>query len=211
MEYLIIISASLATGIIISLPVGPINLTILTTSAKYGARYGFSIGLGAAVMDIIYMIMALLGLSLIEFSDEFIYYLEIIGIIFIMALGILEILYSEKKIKKTHENLKKTLKKRKYFLMGLFFYLSNPAIIAAFAGIAGWIKSVQIFKDTVLNNILFAIFVGIGSILWFGLFSGLVRKFRKKMSEKILIKISHISGYILIIFAFCLVYLFIVS
>ncbi|MDH5719342.1 MAG: LysE family transporter [Spirochaetia bacterium] len=208
MEIIIIIITAIITGIVISLPVGPINLTILTTSAKHGARFGFSIGLGAAVMDIIYMLMALLGLSLIQFSEEVLFYIEIAGILFIAALGIIEILYSEKKIKKTRENLKKTIKKRKYFLMGLFFYISNPAIIAAFAGIGGWIKSVNLYADKAFNNVIFSIFVGIGSALWFGIFANLVRKFRKKMSEKILINISHGSGYILIGLSFYLALIF---
>ena len=46
-----------------SIPVGPINLTILNEGAQRGFRWAIFIGLGAAVMDAIYCAISFTGLS----------------------------------------------------------------------------------------------------------------------------------------------------
>ncbi|MEY4917991.1 MAG: hypothetical protein RL616_1904, partial [Verrucomicrobiota bacterium] len=46
-----------------SIPVGPINLTILNEGSQRGFRWAFFIGLGATVMDVIYCTISFTGLS----------------------------------------------------------------------------------------------------------------------------------------------------
>jgi threonine/homoserine/homoserine lactone efflux protein len=46
-----------------SIPVGPINLTILNEGARRGFRWALLIGLGAATMDVIYCAIAFTGFS----------------------------------------------------------------------------------------------------------------------------------------------------
>src|SRR5687767_481465 len=41
-------------GWVISMPVGPVNATAILRTLHYGAKHGFAVGIGAAVMDIIY-------------------------------------------------------------------------------------------------------------------------------------------------------------
>ena len=41
-------------GIILSIPVGPVNLTILNEGARRGFKWASLIGIGATVMEIIY-------------------------------------------------------------------------------------------------------------------------------------------------------------
>ena len=46
-----------------SIPVGPVNLTILNEGAQRGFRWAFMIGLGAATMDCIYCAISFTGFS----------------------------------------------------------------------------------------------------------------------------------------------------
>src|SRR5580658_2604488 len=46
-----------------SIPVGPVNLTILNEGAHRGFRWAFMIGLGAATMDCIYCAISFTGFS----------------------------------------------------------------------------------------------------------------------------------------------------
>ncbi|MDH5717257.1 MAG: LysE family translocator [Spirochaetia bacterium] len=211
MEVLLLFLSGFIIGVLISAPVGPINLAIVTTTAKHGAKFGFFIGLGAALMDVIYMLLALMGFTALNINPEYIFIVEILGILFIFYIGIQEFFYSEKKLKEAEKNLKKNAKKRKYFLMGIIFYLSNPSLIALFAGLGGWIKSQHFFGDTHLNNVLLSFFTGAGSIIWFGFFSLSIKKARAKITTALLTRISHISGILLICFSLYLIYRFVVK
>ena len=46
-----------------SVPVGPINLTILNEGSRRGFAWGLLIGMGAAVMEVIYCSIAFTGFS----------------------------------------------------------------------------------------------------------------------------------------------------
>ena len=56
--------AGLITALMFSsIPVGPINLTILNEGSQRGFRWALFIGLGAAVMELIYCSIAFTGFS----------------------------------------------------------------------------------------------------------------------------------------------------
>lgn len=53
----------LICGILLSVPIGPVNLTILNEGARRGFRWALMIGLGATVMEVIYCAIAFTGFS----------------------------------------------------------------------------------------------------------------------------------------------------
>jgi threonine/homoserine/homoserine lactone efflux protein len=48
----------LISGLLLSIPVGPINLTILNEGSRRGFKWAALIGLGATVMEVIYCFIA---------------------------------------------------------------------------------------------------------------------------------------------------------
>ena len=50
-------------GMLLSMPVGPVNLTIINGAAQRGFKYAMLIGLGAATMDVIYCTIAFTSFS----------------------------------------------------------------------------------------------------------------------------------------------------
>ncbi len=46
------------SGLLLSIPVGPINLTIMNEGARRGFRWAVLIGLGATAMEVIYCFIA---------------------------------------------------------------------------------------------------------------------------------------------------------
>src|SRR5450755_2132407 len=70
-----------------SIPVGPINLTILNEGAKRGFRWAVLIGLGASVMDAIYCAISFTGLS--SFFDHGIVKaaMQVLSFVFLLFLG----------------------------------------------------------------------------------------------------------------------------
>ena len=53
----------LFSGFFLSMPVGPVNLTILHEGARRGFRYAFVVGLGACLMELIYCSIAFTGFA----------------------------------------------------------------------------------------------------------------------------------------------------
>src|SRR5579859_2592073 len=70
-----------------SIPVGPINLTIINEGARRGFRWALLIGLGASAMDAIYCSIAFTGFS--SFFDIKVVKsaMEVVSFVFLIFLG----------------------------------------------------------------------------------------------------------------------------
>src|SRR5437660_2032420 len=51
------------SGLLLSIPVGPINLTIMNEGARRGLKWAALIGLGATAMEVIYCFIAFTGFA----------------------------------------------------------------------------------------------------------------------------------------------------
>lgn len=193
-------------GFLASVPVGPINMSLISTTIHTGYKQGIFIALGAALMDFIYMLLALFGVSLLTFNQDIIYTIQIAGILLITVIGIKEILVKESKFIKEEKEAEKRPRKRKFFALGVAFYISNPMILAFFAGIATWLKAQQIITHDIPIYLLTAVGVGIGSLSWFALLGQLVSHYKTRVSISLLMKINRGSGVVLLVLALFLAY-----
>src|SRR4051812_31546933 len=76
------------SGLLLSIPVGPINLTIMNEGARRGFKWAFFIGLGATVMEVIYCFIAFTGFASF-FSRGYIKAaMELFSFVFMLFLGI---------------------------------------------------------------------------------------------------------------------------
>jgi threonine/homoserine/homoserine lactone efflux protein len=51
---IVAIIVGFVTGWLLSMPIGPVNAAAISRTLKYSARYGIAVGIGAALMDMIY-------------------------------------------------------------------------------------------------------------------------------------------------------------
>src|SRR6202161_4669499 len=77
-----------AFGFILSVPVGPVNLTIINEGALRGLLWALLIGFGASAMEVIYCALAFTGFA--SFFDGIIIKasMELVSFIFMLYLGI---------------------------------------------------------------------------------------------------------------------------
>ncbi len=74
-------------GLLLSMPVGPVNLTIINGAAQRGFKYAMLIGLGAVTMDVIYCTIAFTGFSSF-FGDRMVRTsMEVFTFVFMLFLG----------------------------------------------------------------------------------------------------------------------------
>src|SRR5215831_847949 len=80
MDYIYLIVSGLVIGLIVAVPIGPVNLICIRRTLAYGPLNGFMSGLGAAVGDTVFAIVTGFGLTVIaQLIEGYSSYLELVG------------------------------------------------------------------------------------------------------------------------------------
>src|SRR2546427_3858875 len=69
-DYLIAAFTGFVSGFLASIPVGPINISIVNEGARRGFGWAFLIGLGATIMEVIYCAIAFAGSGFTHLFDS---------------------------------------------------------------------------------------------------------------------------------------------
>jgi arginine exporter protein ArgO len=162
-----------------------------------------SIALGGAFMDFWYFFVILSGLSLFNFNPHFSLSLKILGISFLFAIGIKDLLTNDASTQKVISNKQRV---HNYFLLGILIYVSNPTLVFSLSTLCTFIKSFDFFPSNFLNNGIFSLSIAVGSSLWFYTLLVLVKKFENRINQSFMLKINRVSGGLIILFSFYLFY-----
>jgi threonine/homoserine/homoserine lactone efflux protein len=191
--------AGLISGFVVSIPVGPINITIINEGARRGFFWAFMIGLGAMVMDLIYCGIAFAGFSGL-FASEFLKAaMELLSFIFLLYLGIKYLLTPTlPATTPTVEAVEHKLHPHAAFWIGFVRVLGNPAVLLFWITLSATFISHDWINDTLLSKGVCVFGTFVGGLLWFVLLSFLVAQGHGKFSTKALVRMAHISGAILL-------------
>lgn len=180
-------------GLIASMPVGAIAIMSVQRTMNNGLWAGFSIGMGAALGDLLYATIAGFGISFIrDFLIENKVWLSIGGGIFLLYLGYK--IYVSDTIKQIRS--KKILTKRKMandFFSSLFLALSNPVTILGFTG---FFASFGIINEKTTNFHILMLLLGVfcGSSFWWFSISYIINRFKDKISLRKIVYINRFAG-----------------
>src|SRR3954464_2945601 len=77
------------SGFILSVPVGPVNLTIINEGARRGFKWAALIGIGASLMEVIYCALAFTGFaSFLNTNHILKAAMELTSFVFMLGLGL---------------------------------------------------------------------------------------------------------------------------
>jgi threonine/homoserine/homoserine lactone efflux protein len=189
------------TGFLICIPVGPINVWVVNTLIRHNFRSAFSIALGGSLMDFIYFMVILSGLSFFHFSFKTILVLKIIGVLFLFLFGLKEFLVKKQDFSLKDEMKKKAPHTASFFLMGVAIYSSNPTLVASMSAIAAVIKSWNLFSETYFNYFALSLGLAVGTASWFYILLKIVSKYQYQIPEKFFINFSRVSGALIVLFS----------
>lgn len=198
---MIALTLGLLIGFLMCIPVGPINVWVVNTLIKHNFRSAFSIAVGGSIMDFVYFMMILTGLSFITFSHQTSLILKIVGVVFLFLFGLKEIFAKENELEVTEEDNKKKPHAASFFLLGVLIYTSNPTLIATMSGLAAVIKSWHAFDFNFLNYFLLSLGVGVGSASWFYFLLKMVQRYQNRIPKKFFYHFSRASGVLIVIFS----------
>ncbi len=198
------------SGLIASIPVGPINLTIVNEGARRGFRWAAMIGLGATLMEAIYCYLAFTGFasffergyikSAMElFSFMFLFFL---GVKFLLARSVAAPMHISATADRLEERIEGRFKPTSAFMTGFVRVMANPGVFLLWLLLAAnfisreWVHPMWDDKLICVGGVVSA--VG----LWFLGLSWAVSLKHGKLQEKTLVRIENLSGVGLLFLAF---------
>jgi threonine/homoserine/homoserine lactone efflux protein len=187
----------LILGFSVAAPVGPVGILCIHRTIHKSYASGIFTGLGAATADLIYGLIAGLGLSLIsDFLISLKIWLQIGGLIFLFYLGI-KILLKRKTASHVDKNLQKSLFKD--YAATFILTVTNPLTILFFMAVFSGMGLGEMQKGSQWELLLIP-GVFLGSCFWWLLLSGLSYKLKKRINGAFLRWVDYVSGFCLIAF-----------
>lgn len=184
------------TGLILSLPFGPVGIYCMEKAMIEGEKKAYVSALGMVTVDIIYGIISFLFISRVEsYVIKFETPLKVLISVFLIFVGSKKF-FGKLKVKEVEDD-NYTLVQDYFetFLLAIF-NISSILVIAGIYTLLGILDS-PIREMTVLE---LGTGIGIGGAsLWFTTIF-LIYHFKKKVTMDILLKLSKLSGLIILIF-----------
>jgi threonine/homoserine/homoserine lactone efflux protein len=198
-DYLI---KGLIIGFSIAAPVGPIGVLTIKRTLTEGRISGFVTGMGAAMADTVYGIIAGFGLTAISsflLTQEF--WIKLIGGLFLLFLGVKSFV-TKPASKAANVDSKGLLNN---FISTFFLTITNPTTILSFLAIFAGL-GLGTTKTDYSSSMTLVLGIFIGSALWWLILSSIVSSFQSKITPDRLIWINRLSGLIIISFGLFALY-----
>ena len=192
-----------------SIPVGPINLTIINEGAQRGFKWALLIGLGASAMEVIYCSVAFTGFSSLLDHGVVQAFMQVFSFVFILFIGfkflLANTIHRTAKIETASDKIETRIKQKFHphsaFMTGFVRVLGNLGVLLFWIVLAANLMTREwVDGDSFAAKAACVGGVALGTNTWFlGLSFGVSRG-HGRYSEKTLLRLQHFSGICLILF-----------
>ncbi len=200
----------LISGWLLSIPVGPINLTILNEGARRGFKWALLIGLGATVMEVIYCFIAFTGFASFFTRGYVKAAMELFSFVFMLFLGIKFLMARSVQIApvrlgaaadRIETRLEERLHPHSAFMTGLVRVMGNVGVLVFWIILAANFIGREWVTPDWPGKLACVAGVATGTGLWFLALSWAVSLGHGKFSQKTLLRMEHFSGIGLLVIA----------
>lgn len=193
-------SLGIGIGLISSMPLGPINLTLITTALRSEMQRSTAMAAVVALVDGGYAFAAVSALSVLRNSVALRVSIGLAGALVVVGYGVYlalsrnqsSLAVGEYRIPPSYRHLSVGA------LTGVALYVSNPTFVVFWLSTAGALHSWFSVPAPLLNRMLFGIGVAIGTGLWFGILLSVVRNTSIFISPPVARRLSLIASCLLI-------------
>ena len=189
-----------------SIPVGPINLTILNEGSQRGFRWAMFIGLGASAMELIYCSIAFTGFSSFFAIRTVKAVMELFTFVFLLFIGAkflsAQTVNVPMKLDAASQKIEARLGEKWHphsaFMTGFVRVSGNLGVLLTWIVLAANVMAHDWFEDTLAAKMACIGGVALGTNAWFCALSYGVSRGHGRFSEQTLLRLQHISGICLI-------------
>lgn len=200
----------LISGVLLSIPVGPINLTILNEGARRGFKWAALIGLGATTMEVIYCFIAFTGFASFFTRGYVKAAMELFSFVFMLFIGTKFLFAKSVQAKpvplgaaadKIEVRLEERLHPHSAFMIGLVRVMGNVGVLVFWIILAANFISREWVTPDWPGKLACVAGVAVSTGGWFTGLSWVVSLGHGKWSEKTLLRMEHFSGASLLVLA----------
>ncbi|MBE0460363.1 MAG: LysE family transporter [Candidatus Aminicenantes bacterium] len=190
-------------GFAAAVPVGPLNVFVISQTTKHDFFHGYLTGLTASFLDIVYCYVAIMGISLIPSHltwNKFAPLGKIVGAILLIAISF-RLMNHARFLNKSEVVPNNNSNAYSRTIIGAFIlYVTNPTLYAFWLAIAG-IVTAHNWVPHRWQLIIFPLSCGFGSAVWYFFMAKYVSNVHKQLSLKVTKKIFFGLAIFLIVLA----------
>ena len=202
-DLIVAVLTGLLSGLIISIPVGPVNLTIINEGARNGFKWAALIGLGATVMEVIYCAIAFTSFASFFSRGPVEAAMQVFSFAFMLFLGTRFLLAKsvpglEAMEHRFEARIERKLHPHSAFMTGFVRTMANPGVLLGWVVLGanfisrGWVEPNLRGKLACLAGVA----VGVG--MWFFGLSWASSLGHKKLTERGMLRLERGSGVVLL-------------
>jgi len=187
------------SGLLLSIPVGPVNVTIINEGARRGLLWALMIGFGAVAMEVLYCALAFTGFASLFQGRIISATMEVASFVFMLYLGVKFLTArSIKGVSKVEVRIEEKLHPHSAFMIGFVRVMANPGVFIFWIMLAAYFIRRDWVEPTWSGKMSCVLGVTAGTSLWFSSLSYAVSLGHRKFTEKTLLRMEKISGLCLI-------------
>jgi len=182
-------------GFLLSVPVGPVNVTIINEGARRGLLWAWMIGFGAVAMEVVYCALAFTGFASLLTGPIMQAAMELSSFVFMLWLGIRFL--SVRRVAMpgpVEERIKVKLNPTSAFALGFVRVMANPGVFLGWVVLGANFISRGWVAPSWQGRLSCVAGVAGGTGVWFSGLSYAVSRGHGKFTEKTLLRMEHISG-----------------
>lgn len=189
-------------GFFLSVPVGPVNLTIMNEGARRGLIWAVLIGFGATAMETIYCALAFTGFANFFEGRMVKAALELFSFVFMLYLGIRFLtVKSIPSVAPVEAQIQKKFTPHSAFATGFVRVMGNPGVFLFWIVLAAMFRARDWVEPTLAGTCSCVGGVMVGTSVWFCGLSYGVSRGHGKFNERTLLRMEQISGICLLLLA----------
>ena len=198
------------SGVLLSFPPGPVNLTILNEGAQRGFKRAALVGLGATVMEVIYCFIAFTSLASFFTQGYVKPAMQLLGFVFMSFIGIKFLLAKSVQprlvplgtvAERIEARLEKRLQPHSAFMTGLVRVMGNVGVLVFWIILAANFISREWVSPDWPGKLACVAGVAVGAGAWYAALGWVGALGYGKHSEKTLLRMEHYSGVCLLVLA----------
>ena len=202
----LIIPVGIIIGILVSAPVGPVNVLCIQRATERGFWGGIAAGIGAMLGDGLVALCAALGVGAISGAVQYHRMtIQVLGGLVLIAFGARLVFAAPRVVPMAMGSRSETLRDFVWDIPQTFVLtITNPGAVLGLFAIFGGVSTFVEVESYIDALTIVAAVMGGSFLWWFGL-SHLIGRFRHLLNERRLRLINQVTGFLLLGFGVLLV------
>ncbi|MDH4198732.1 MAG: LysE family translocator [Candidatus Aminicenantes bacterium] len=197
-----LILVGLLIGFIAAIPLGPVNVFVISQTLKRDYFHGLLGGLTTALLDFLYCLVALAGFFHIRsaLNSRVTTVMKGLGAIILLLLSY-RLLRTAKRFVVPSSGEKVQALSPRPVLGVLLLYISSPTLYAFWLAVAGTMIGHNLLGNNAWNTVFFSLACGVGSLFWYLILVRFVAKHQNRIRQETVRKTLTLLAVALIAFA----------